>query len=159
MQTIDIIIAVLLAIGFIGGLRDGLVKQVAGLAGLIVGLLVGRTMYMPVGSWLRGVFGSSTEVAHIVAFLLILVIVPLLFAFVGWLISKFLSAISLGWLNRLLGSIVGALKYTLFVGVIITGIEMFDKEDSLISKEYKSVSKLYYPIHHITKLFLNGMDK
>ena len=41
MQTIDIIIAVLLVIGLVSGLRDGAVKQVAGLAGLIGGLLIG----------------------------------------------------------------------------------------------------------------------
>lgn len=159
MQTIDIIIAVLLAIGLIGGLRDGAVKQVAGLAGLIGGLLIGRAFYMPVGEWLIAAFGMSAEVAHITAFILILIVVPLLFSLVGWLVSKILHVICLGWVNRLLGGAVGVLKYALFVGVIITGIEFFDKDDALISASNKEASVLYYPIHQATGIFFDGIKQ
>lgn len=159
MQTIDIIIAVLLAIGLIGGLRDGAVKQVAGLAGLIGGLLIGRAFYMPVGEWLIAAFGMSAEVAHITAFILILIVVPLLFSLVGWLVSKILHVICLGWVNRLLGGAVGVLKYALFVGVIITGIEFFDRDDALISESNKEASVLYYPIHQVTGIFFDGIKQ
>lgn len=157
MQTIDVIIAVLLVIGLVGGLRDGAVKQVAGLAGLVGGLLIGRAFYMPVGEWLTATFGMSAEVAHVTAFILILVVVPLLFSMIGWLVSKILHAICLGWVNRLLGAAVGVLKYALFVGVIITGIEFFDKNDALISESNKEASVLYYPIHQATSIFFDGI--
>lgn len=159
METIDVIIAVLLAVGLISGLRDGLVKQVAGLAGLIGGLLLGRAFYMPVGAWLTGLFGMSVEAAHITAFVLILILVPLLFSLVGWLVSKILSAICLGWINRLLGGLVGVLKFALFAGVIITGIEIFDQRDSLIAEEQKEASVLYYPIYDATGIFFDGIKE
>ena len=157
MQTIDIVIAVLLAVGLIGGLRDGVVKQVAGLAGLIGGLLLGRAFYLPVGSWLVDTFGMSLQVAQVASFILILVIVPLLFSLVGWLVSKLLSAICLGWVNRLLGALVGVLKYLLFVGVVITGIEFFDQHDTLVSEQKKEASVLYYPIYNATGIFFDGI--
>lgn len=159
MQTIDIIIAVLLVIGLISGLRDGLVKQVAGLAGLIGGLLLGRTFYMPLGEWIAQTFSISAEAAHITAFITILVIVPLLFSLVGWLVSKILSAICLGWINRLLGGLVGVLKFALLVGVFITGIEFFDKHDSFISEQKKMDSVLYYPIYDATSVFFDGVKE
>lgn len=159
MQTIDIIIAALLVIGLIGGLRDGVVKQVAGLAGLIGGLLIGRAFYVPVGEWLAAVFGMSAEVAHITAFILILIVVPLLFSLAGWLVSKILHAICLGWINRLLGGAVGILKSALLVGVIITGIEFFDKGDELISEPNKEASVFYYPIHQATDIFFDGIKQ
>ena len=145
MQTIDIIISALLLIGLISGLRDGLVKQIASLAGVIGGLLLGRAFYMPVGEWLIDVLGFSSEAAYVTAFILILIVVPLLFSLVGWLVSKLLSAICLGWINRLLGGLVGVLKFALLAGVIITGIEFFDKRDALLSAEAKETSALYYP--------------
>ena len=157
MQTIDIINSVLLVIGLISGLRDGLVKQVAGLAGLIGGLLLGRAFYVPVGEWLGTTFGISAEAAHITAFILILVVVPLLFSLVGWLVSKILSAICLGWINRLLGGIVGVLKFALLAGIIITGIEFFDKRDALFSAETKEASVLYYPLYDATGIFFDGI--
>ena len=159
MQTIDIIISVLLVIGLISGLRDGLVKQVAGLAGLIGGLLLGRAFYMQVGEWLGTAFGISVEAAHITAFILILIVVPLLFSLVGWLVSKILSAICLGWINRILGGVVGVLKFALFAGIVITGIEFFDKHDSLVSEEKKDNSVLYYPIYDTTSIFFNGIKE
>ena len=159
MQTIDIIIAVLLVIGFISGLRDGLVKQVAGLAGLIGGLLLGRTFYMPLGEWIVQTFSISAEAAHITAFITILVIVPLLFSLVGWLVSKILSAICLGWINRLLGGLVGVFKFALLAGVLITGIEFFDKHDSFISEQKKMDSVLYYPIYDATSIFFDGVKE
>ena len=159
MQTIDIIISVLLVIGLISGLRDGLVNQVAGLAGLVGGLLLGRTFYMPVGEWMASTFGMSAEAAHITAFILILIVVPLLLNLVGWLVSKILSAICLGWINRLLGGLVGVLKFALLAGVIITGIEFFDKHDSLVSEEKKEDSVLYYPIYDATSIFFSGIKE
>ena len=159
MQTIDIIISVLLVVGLISGLRDGLVKQVAGLAGLIGGLLLGRAFYMPVGQWLGTTFGISAEAAHITAFILILIVVPLLFSLVGWLVSKILSAICLGWINRILGGVVGVLKFALFAGIVITGIEVFDKHDALVAEEKKEDSVLYYPIYDATSIFFNGVKE
>lgn len=159
MQPIDIIISVLLIAGFIGGLRDGIVKQVVGMAGLICGLLIGRECYMPVGEWMTSAFGLSVRTAHITAFVLILVIVPLLFNLVGWLISKFLSVIKLGWINRLLGGVVGALKFAIFVGVAIIGIEFFGQSNTIVSKEQKEASVLYSPIHKTTGIFFGHIKQ
>lgn len=159
MQPIDIIIAVLLVFGFIGGLRDGIVKQVVGLVGFICGLLIGRVYYMQVGEWMTTTFGLSAQVAHITAFVLILVLVPLLFNLVGWLLSKMLNAICMGWINRLLGGAVGALKCALFAGIVITGIELFDRNDIIVSESQKDASVLYRPIHKATGIFFGGIKQ
>ena len=159
MQTIDIIIAVLLVIGLISGLRDGLVKQVAGLAGLIGGLLLGRAFYMPLGEWMASVLSISDEAARITAFILILVIVPLLFSLVGWLVSKLLKAICLGWINRLLGGLVGVLKFALLAGVLITGVELFDKHGAIVPEDKKEASIFYYPIYDATSFFFDGIKE
>lgn len=159
MQTIDIIIAILLAVGFVSGLRDGLVKQIAGLAGLIAGLIIGKSIYVPVGDWLTHTFSLPVQTAYIAAFVLILVIVPLFFSLIGWIISRILKAICLGTINRILGGIVGILKYTLFVGILITGIEFFDKNDNLIPESTKKASILYYPIYDASGIFFNSIKE
>lgn len=157
MQTIDIIICVLLVIGLISGLRDGLVKQIAGLAGLIGGLLLGRMFYTPVGEWLATAFGMSEEASRVVAFIVMLLVVPLLFSLLGWLVEKLLRAVSLNWVNRLLGGLVGILKFALFAGVIITGIEFFDPRNMLLAEEKKEASALYYPLRDVTGIFFDGL--
>ena len=157
MQPIDIIIAVLLVIGLISGLRAGLIKQLASFAGLIGGLFIGRAFYMKVGAWLIDSFGMSTNAANITAFILILVIVPLLFNVVGWLVAKLIHAVNLDWVNRLLGGFVGVFKCALLVGVVITGIELFDKSDTFVSKPNKEASLFYYPFYKITGVFFTNV--
>ena len=159
MQTIDIIISVLLVIGLVSGLRDGAVKQITSLAGLVGGLLLGRAFYLPVGAWLSDALNMSPEASHIAAFVLILILVPLLFSVVGWLVSRLLSIICLGWIDRLLGGAVGVLKCALLVGVIITGIEFFDEHDGLIAEEKKEDSVFYYPIYDTTGIFFKSIKE
>lgn len=159
MQVLDIIISALLVIGLIGGLTKGLVKQIASLAGLIAGILIGKALYMPVGDWITTVLGSSPETSRIVAFIAILIIVPLLFSVMGWLIAKILHAISLGWLNRLLGAVVGVIKYALLAGIIITVIELFDRNDALISEANKTNSIFYYPLFNATDVFFDNVKE
>ena len=157
MQTIDIIISVLLVVGLVIGLREGLVKQVAGLAGVIGGLLLGRMFYVPVGEWLTSAFGMSVEAARVTAFILILIVVPLLCNLLAWCICKLLRAVSLNWVNRLLGGFVGVLKFALLAGAIIAGIELFDSRNILVSEEKKEASVLYYPIRDVTGIFFDGI--
>ena len=157
MGTIDTIICVLLITGFILGMCEGFVKQVASLAGLICGFLLGRLFYVPVGEWLISTLEFSPKTARVTAFILILIIVPLLFSLGGWLIAKLLEAIRFGWLNRVLGGVVGILKFALLTGVIITGIEFFNKEDAFIPKAQKETSILYYPLYNATGIFFNGI--
>ena len=157
MQTLDIIISVLLVVGLVIGLREGLVKQAAGLAGAIGGLLLGRMFYMPVGEWLTSAFGMSVEAARVTAFILILIVVPLLCSLLAWCICKLLRAVSLNWVNRLLGGLVGVLKFALLAGAIIAGIELFDSHNILVSEEKKEASVLYYPIRDVTGIFFDGI--
>ena len=159
MQTIDIIIAVLLVIGLIGGLRDGLVKQAVGFVGIVGGLLIGRSFYLPLGDWLVGALGMAVRPAHITAFVLILIVVPLAFNLMGWVVSKLLHIICLGWANRLLGGVVGMVKYALLAGVIITGVELFDKNDSLISESKKEDSLMFYPLYKSTGVFFKNIKE
>ena len=104
-------------------------------------------------------FSISTEVARVAAFIVLLIVVQLLFSLAGWIVSKLLNIICLGWINRLLGGLVGVIKFALLVGVIITGIEFFDQHNGLVSKEKKSASVFYYPIYDATIIFFDGIKK
>lgn len=157
MEAIDIIIVILLVIGFIGGLKEGVVNQVAGLVGLIVGLLLSKKFYLSVADTLTPLLGMSERTTQILAFVLILIVVPLLFSLVAWLISKLIKKVGLGWINRLLGSAAGILQSALFAGLIITAIESFDIARHLISHEKKEASALYYPLYNMTGVLINDV--
>lgn len=153
MEIIDIIVAVLLLIGVIAGLKEGFVKQIAALVGLVAGLLVGKALYMTVAEQIQPFLHMSEKTVQVVAFILILIVVPLIFSLLAWLVSRVLKSVGLGILDRLLGAVVGILKYALLAGVIITAVELFDTNEFIVKKEKKEASIFYYPLYKSTDLF------
>lgn len=152
-MTIDIIIVALVGLGVIMGLMKGFVRQMASIVGLVAGLLVARALFGTVAEWLAPALGTSVTIAQILAFVLIWVAVPLGFAFVASLLTKALDAVHLGWLNRWLGSGLGALKYMILIGLAIHVIEYMDPEDEVISQTKKKESVLYYPMKDLSSVF------
>lgn len=153
MTTVDIIILVLITLGVIQGLMKGFVKQLAVIFGLVAGLLVARALFATVAEKLAPALGTSTTVAQLLAFIVIWVAVPIGFAFIASLLTKALDAVHLGGLNRLLGSVLGAVKYMILIGLAIHVIEYIDPKDEVISETKKKESVLYYPMRDLSGIF------
>jgi len=157
MEIIDIIVIVLLVIGLISGIKDGLIKRVMGLAGLIAGLLIGRAIYLSVAARLTPILGTSEKVTQVIAFALILIVVPLIFSLIAWLISNLLKTVGLGWVNRLLGGVIGAVMNAIIVGLVFMGIESFDVHEHLITHEKKEASLFYQPLCNMSSVLLKDV--
>ena len=128
MTTIDIIILVVIGVG-------------------VAGLLVARALFASVAEKLAPVLGTSTVIAQILAFVLIWVAVPLGFVLVASFLTKALDAVRLGWLDRWLGSGLGALKFLLLTSLVI--YEMIDatkKQESVLYYSIRDLSGIFFPV-------------
>ncbi len=92
-------------------------------------------------------------VAQVLAFIAIWIAVPLAFALIASLLTKAMEAVSLGWLNRWLGSGLGALKSLLLVSLLVGVIEFMDADNTLLSQTKKKESVLYYPMKSFAGIF------
>ena len=142
MTTIDIIILIALGAGVIVGFMKGFIRQLASILGLIVGLLAAKALYTSLAVKLCPTVTDSMTVAQILAFVIIWIAVPLIFTLVASVLTKALEAVSLGWLNRMLGAGLGALKYLLLVSLVICVIQFIDSDSQLISQTKKEQSLL-----------------
>jgi membrane protein required for colicin V production len=118
MNWLDIVIIVVVVIAALVGLRVGIIKTLLSVAGVVVGVvLAGR--FSP---WLGGrlTFISSTGVAKVAAFAIILVVVIIIFLVAAVLLNKILSAMLLGWVNRLGGAVLGLFLAEVFCGAVLT---------------------------------------
>lgn len=116
MNWLDIVIAVVLIVSIFMGLKAGIIKAVLSFVGLIVGIFLAGRFYLSFAN----VFSFLPDAAaRVVAYVLIIIIVMIIIALIAWLLDKFISAIMLGWLNRLGGAIFGLLLGGLFVGAIL----------------------------------------
>ena len=137
MTTIDIIILILIGTGILLGLIKGALKQLAGLLGLVVGLLAAKALYAAVAQEVFSRVTDNMTVAQVLSFIAIWIVVPLLFLAVASLLTKLLDAITLGWINRLLGGVLGGVVHALLVSLVICVLEAVDTKDDLISRQQK----------------------
>lgn len=153
MTTIDIIILVIVGAGAILGFMKGFIRQLASILGLIVGLLAAKALYTSLAEKLCPTITDSMTVAQILAFVIIWIAVPLIFTLVASLLTKAMEAVSLGWLNRFLGSGLGALKFLLLASLVVCVIEFIDPDNTLINQTKKEESVLYYPMGKFAGIF------
>ena len=149
MEVIDIIILVLIGIGVIQGLMKGSIKELAQIVGFVAGLLLARTLFGTVAEQLALALGTSITVAQILSFILIWVAVPIGCSLVASVLTKALNVVNLGWLNRLTGAMLGAVKVMLLVGIGIYVLEYIDPKSEMVSKTTKKASLLYSPMKEL----------
>lgn len=150
---IDILILLVIALGAIVGFVKGFIRQLASILGLIVGLLAAKALYATLAEQLCPAVTNSMTFAQILSFIVIWIAVPLLFALVASVLTKAMEAISLGWVNRWLGSGLGVLKYMLLISLVIGVVEFIDGDNKLISATKKKDSLLYYQMKTFAGMF------
>lgn len=145
-MILDLIIVIIMLVGLIGGIIKGAIQQIFSLGGLILGIILGTLLYEPFAGLLLSIFRMSDQTARIVAFVIILLVVPLVCGLFGKALSKLVHAANLGCLDRLLGAAVGLFKVVLIMGLVIMVLDMTGISDKIVKKEAKRQSQLYVPV-------------
>lgn len=159
MTIIDVIILIAVGAGVVIGFMKGFIRQLASILGLVVGLLAAKALYASLAEKLCPAVTDSMTVAQILAFVVIWIAVPLLFLLVSSVLTKAVEAVSLGWVNRWLGSGLGALKYLLLASLVICVIEFIDGDNKLIGETKKRESLLYYPVGTFAGIFFPAVKE
>jgi membrane protein required for colicin V production len=118
MNWLDIVIIVLIAVPTFIGLKVGIIKALFTAAGVIVGVvLAGRLADSLAGAL---TFISDQGIAKVVAFAIILIVVMIIATVAAKLVKWAISAVLLGWVNRLGGAILGLVLGFIFCGAVLT---------------------------------------
>jgi membrane protein required for colicin V production len=118
MSWLDIVLLILMAISTLVGLKVGLIKAVLSLAGVIVGVVLAGRFYVSLAEHLT--FISQPGLAKIAAFAIILIGVMVVAAVLASLIKWAVSAMMLGWVNRLGGAVFGFVLGAIFCGALLS---------------------------------------
>ena len=117
MNWLDIVIIVLIAIPTLIGLKIGIIKAALSLAGVILGTILAGHYYAALAEQLT--FISQANLAKIAAFAIILIGVMLIAGVLAAVLKWIVSAVMLGWVNRLGGAIFGFLLGAVFCGALL----------------------------------------
>lgn len=149
MNWIDLIIAVILILSLVMGFINGLVKEVASLAGLILGIWGAVKFSSFTAAKLYEWFDMSGQYVGIIAFIITFGIIVVVIHFIGILADKLVSAVSLGFVNRLLGMVFSVFKSVLIMSVFFVVLNSINERHSFLPKERIEESYLYNPISDI----------
>lgn len=119
MAALDVILAAILLWGAFKGWSGGLFRQLASIGGVLIGLVVARMLYAVLGDYLAPHLGTPQTVAHVLAFILIWVGVPMALSVLAFVLTKTAESLCLGGLNRLAGAVVGVLKYCIVLSCLL----------------------------------------
>ncbi len=123
MHVFDIIVLCAFCVFAVMGLVRGFIAEafrLAALAGGFVGaILFYDSLYAKLG-FLKTPASAKTVIAFVVCYLAI----ALVLTAIGWLVKKAVHLAMLGWIDRLLGGVVGAGKAALVVWVFVLSISL-----------------------------------
>jgi len=110
---------------------EGFVHQAFGIAGLIVGYLLAAWQYHRVAEWFAPHL-KSPWLGDIAAFVVIFVAVVIVAGIAGRIVRWAMKEAGLSLFDRLLGGLLGAVKGSLFVSVILMGMTAFTPSSQLL---------------------------
>lgn len=157
MSYFDIITGILLILSAVNGLKNGLVKELAGLAALLFGIIFAVQFSGLTADFLSGFFQSRHM--GIIAFIITFAIVVVLVHLVASLLHTVVHAIALGVFNRLLGLVFGSIKAGFIISILLLGLDVFGLEQAIITPREQEKSKLYPPVRNAAPLIFDLFEK
>ena len=149
MNTFDIILAALLVFGFVRGLLKGLFVEVASLVALIAGIYGAIHFSYFVGDLLVDYVSWEERYITIVSFAITFAIIVIAISLLGKMFTKMADFAALGFLNKLLGGVFGALKIGLILSIVLLVFSKLNDTIPFISEDQKEDSVLYEPLKNL----------
>jgi membrane protein required for colicin V production len=122
MNVLDILFAAAALLSTLRSFYRGLVREVAAIAGLLVGFVFAAHHYAALAPKLPWVSRYAADVA---AFILIVIAVYLVVSLASYLLRGALRIILLGWVDRLLGAGFGLVEAVLVSAAILMALVAF----------------------------------
>lgn len=155
MTLLDIILAVPLCWLTFLGWKKGVVREAATLAGVVAGIWAAVHLSQLVATLLK----LSGENAILIAFFITFVGVLILVYLLGRSLERMLKTAHLSLANKLAGSLLGMAKALCVLAVVLNGIVLIDKHESLITPAVKGKSILYKPVYSTGNMLVDSLKE
>ncbi|MFN3372958.1 MAG: CvpA family protein [Chloroflexus sp.] len=124
MTNADIAIFVALGLFTILGLYWGLIRQVLAVVGVVVGFMLAGQYGAEVAVWL-GSFITDPNLAQALGFIAVLLLVSSVASLIASLLHSMAGLMFLGWLDHLLGAVLGLVQGVIAVTAVLIVLVVF----------------------------------
>ena len=170
MNLLDYIIIITLVFFTVKGVLKGFIREIASLAGIILGFWLGIRYIPEVTQFLSG-YVPDSRFLPLISFALIFAAVLIICNVIGWALRLFFKKVFLGWFDKLMGAVLAVLKTILLTYFFIVILTFFVPAkapliaDSLLApwviKSYQAMVLLVSPDHYknLKKKILGQKEK
>ncbi len=116
---IDILLAIILLIAVIKGLRKGFIVALFSITAFIIGLAAALKLSAVTADYLQKNISLSQKWLPFVAFALVFLVVVIIVNLAGKLIEKSFEMAFLGWANKLAGAVLYIVLYTIIFSIFL----------------------------------------
>lgn len=159
MEWIDIIIAAYLAYAVYKGFRRGFVLAALTLLSLSIGIYLTLRFSVFTKEWLLYKNIGSGDTAGLLAFVFTFLGVLIGIHFLGQALTKILSTLYMGLLNRIAGAIFELLKAIFICSVFFNLFHKINYNHLLVSEEKLAQSILFKPLENTTRILFPLMQE
>jgi membrane protein required for colicin V production len=159
MNYIDIALCIPLVWGFYKGFVKGLIIEAASILALGLGIWGGIHFSDFCADKIKVGFNWQSPYLPIVSFAIVFLTIIISVFLLAKLLSKLSKKLALGGLDKILGALVGSLKFALILSVIIYVINSIEKSYPVVSFDVKNKSVLYKPIGKIAPLIIPALKR
>jgi len=155
VNILDWVIVVSIAIFVFNGFRRGFLREVAGLLGIIIALLLAIRLLNDLSVIVAHYLGLSPQIAVVVTAILIFIGVLLFFILLAKLLRKLLDLANLGWIDRLLGSLLGLVKGAIILSILVLIISIMPLGATFTQQQNESV--FFQPVRQVVPMVFNAI--
>ena len=154
MNILDFIILGLLTFFLIKGIFRGFFREIASLAGIIVGLVIGNHYHPQMATYLRA-YIPLEKALPLISFIIVFILVVIGFHLFGFLLHSLFKRLLIGWFDRTLGICFALIKGVIISYLLIVLLTFFvpstspliasSKSARLVIITYQSMARLISP--------------
>ena len=154
----DIVIFLILAFFTLNGFRHGFIEEMGRIISLIGGFILASKFHHLLAPLLTYIDGETLRIT--VAYLGVFVASVIVISIIAKILQKFIELVLLGWLNRLLGLLLGLLKGFFIISLLIFIIQSLPiklDQQNTIRQKLEQESVMYQICNHVKELVILTM--
>jgi membrane protein required for colicin V production len=152
MNIFDLIFLVIFLWAAYKGFSKGLIIQAASLAALLLGILGAIKLSGYTAFVLTKKFNVTGEYLQLTAFAITFVLIVIAVHIIARLTEKFVKAVALDFVNRILGLLFSTIKIAFIISVILVIINIIDHKTPFLPKDKVNKSLLYKPLSSLAPM-------
>lgn len=159
LNWLDIFVGIALVIALINGYKKGLVMQAVGLVSIVLAAIFGGKLAKIILPELLRLLHLSPNIAGVLSYIFAFALIAVVMYLIGNAIQKFLQAVNLNFINRVLGGIIAMATTMVVLSILLNLTLMIDPYAKIIKPSIRAEAFFYERVKSVVPAIVPYLNK